>query len=78
MFFMKFVTEDSWTTASDFQQHFGHIASSISNKSTKSQQADCLSTTSTKSSSQAIHIVYLDNIWNNQGRRKHFLWLRLT
>ena len=27
-------TEDSWATASDFQQHFGHITYSISNKST--------------------------------------------
>ena len=27
-------TEDSWTTASDFQQHFRHITFSISNKST--------------------------------------------
>ena len=27
-------TEDSWATASNFQQHFGHITCSISNKST--------------------------------------------
>ena len=27
-------TEDSWVTTSDFQQHFGHITCSISNKST--------------------------------------------
>ena len=27
-------TKDSWTTASDFQQHFGDIICSVSNKST--------------------------------------------
>ena len=37
-----FFTEDSWTTASDFQQHFGHITCSISNKSTLSQLSVCL------------------------------------
>ena len=30
----SFFTEDSWATASDFQQHFGHITYSNSNKST--------------------------------------------
>ena len=35
-------TEDSWATASDFQQHFGHITYSISNKSTQSQLTICL------------------------------------
>ena len=35
-------TEDGWATASDFQQHFGHIACFISNKSTISQLTVCL------------------------------------
>ena len=38
----SFFTEDSWTTASDFQQHFGHTTCSISNKSTLSQLNVCL------------------------------------
>ena len=51
MFFVKFLnfyrvsfffTEFSWATASDFQQHFGHITCSISNKSTYSQLTVCL------------------------------------
>ena len=50
MCFVKFVkfyrnlnfTEDSLATASDFQQHFGHITCSINNKSTQSQLAVCL------------------------------------
>ena len=35
-------TKDSWATASDFQQHFGHVTCSISNKSAKSQLTICL------------------------------------
>ena len=35
-------TEDSWATASDFQQYFGHITCSISNKSITSQLTVCL------------------------------------
>ena len=50
-------TEDSWATAFDFQQHFGHMCS-ISNKST----ADCLSGTSTKNCLQASHSVCRENI----------------
>ena len=34
-------TEDSWATASDFQQHFGHITCSVSNKSTWSHLTVC-------------------------------------
>ena len=39
MKFVKFLqnlnfAEDSWMTASDLQQNFGHITCSISNKST--------------------------------------------
>ena len=34
--------EDSWATASDFQQQFGHMTCSISNKSTQSELTVCL------------------------------------
>ena len=35
-------TEDSWATASDFQQYFGLITCSVNNKSTWSQLPGCL------------------------------------
>ena len=41
-FTKSFFTEDNWTTASDFQQHFGHITCSISNKSILWQLNVCL------------------------------------
>ena len=75
------LTKDSWATASDFQQDFGHITCSFSNKSTQSQLTVCLGPPQRAvraSNSQFLSQKYLKQPSSKETNKKGYLTEAVT